>query len=344
MLFARIHTTLPFTLSLLLLCLYGCSTNSASEKTVRKSSPPAVSANTHFPRVTLEHSPLPASDAFRLLGEKAGGGFVLMAGLEERPVPAANWQKQPYGDVVNTYAQELDCLLFPASGYYFIAPEGYESLAAVSLSAALPERYRTLTASLTLGAKTKLYTAFALISQVLGITILSDNFIAESPCGELHLEDLPLGIMLEALLQSARIAPDSMALDASDEYLFIQAKENIQPKDLLLNDRSLPAESSAILDKRLPRFAIPPVSPDNEAALFGAESIPLKDALLPLSTQAGIEIVCRRALADIPINPFVCTDVSLRTALNLLIRQWPLPSFGYEVQDNRILLRERAEP
>ncbi|NLN93383.1 MAG: hypothetical protein GX130_08770 [Candidatus Hydrogenedens sp.] len=294
-----------------------------------------------FSRVTMSHPVLPAGDALRLLGEKAGGNFVLMSGLEERSVGEAEWQRRVYQDVVEAYAGELECEVFQCPGYFLIAPEAYSSLTELSVTPLLPVAYQELRAEISLGAKTELYIAFALISHLLDITVVCDNFIAESPCGELRLDEMPLGSLIEALLQSARIAPQAFSLEATADYIFIHSKENAQPADLLLNEGALSAEQQALLEKRIVTFALPSVNPAQRELLFDGEVMPLKDALHPLTVQAGIEIVCHRKLADIPVNPFVFTDVTLRDALNLLIRQWPLPLFGYEVQEDRILLREK---
>ena len=41
---------------------------------------------------------------------------------------------------------------------------------------------------------------------------------------------------------------------------------------------------------------------------------------------------CRR----LPVNPCVMSDVSIETAMRLLIQQWPLPLYGYTATEDTI--------
>ena len=56
--------------------------------------------------------------------------------------------------------------------------------------------------------------------------------------------------------------------------------------------------------------------------------------------QLGVKVTAQRRLAEIPINPVVFKNVRLETAMNLLLRQWPLAGFVWELQADRILIRE----
>ena len=190
------------------------------------------------------------------------------------------------------------------------------------------------------GAKTELFIVLAALSESLDITVVADNFIAESCCGEVHLPEAPLAVILEAILQSARIPPDTLVVESTAEYIFLRAARNESQASLRLDTGSLTAEQSALLDKEV-SLSLPGVPGDKEGLIFAFEPIALREALYPVSEQLGIKVVAQRRLVDIPVNPVVIKKVRLETAMNLLIRQWPLTGFCWELQANRILIREQ---
>ncbi|NJL72818.1 MAG: hypothetical protein HC888_15280 [Candidatus Competibacteraceae bacterium] len=67
--------------------------------------------------------------------------------------------------------------------------------------------------------------------------------------------------------------------------------------------------------------------------------MPLEAVLPALTAQLGILVEASPEARDLPVNPCVLPGVRLRTALDLLVRQWPLPRYGYEVLPDRILIR-----
>ena len=44
---------------------------------------------------------------------------------------------------------------------------------------------------------------------------------------------------------------------------------------------------------------------------------------------------------DLPVVPAYYHDLPVETVLDLLIRQWPIPAFGYHVLADRIVLATR---
>jgi len=60
-----------------------------------------------------------------------------------------------------------------------------------------------------------------------------------------------------------------------------------------------------------------------------------------LSQQLGILVVAEKGLEDLPVNPVVLNNVRVQTAMDLLIRQWLIPDFGYQVAGDRIVIRRR---
>ncbi len=323
------------------LALYhgGCATTPPRKGDKPAAALPSTTEAPSFDRVRFEHDTSPIGDVVRLFGREIGGGLVLMSGLEERSMPAISMRDIPYQEAVARFAASIDCVYLHTPYYFMILPSGYEVLQDIDLSGDLPEAHRVMAASVTLGAKTELYNAFAALSKSAGVTLVADNFIAETRTGEMFLPDAPFHVALEAIMQSARIAPGTFVVESTPEYIFIRAVQNTGPTERLLNEATLTSEQRALLSR-----TVSVVLPEEQAvshAAFTAQPASLHNMLLPLSNQLGIEVVAQRRLADIPINPCVIQDVRLETALNLLLRQWPLPDFGFEIQENRILIRER---
>lgn len=331
---------IPQALSVSLLCvllLTGCAGPDKAQP-ARQAAAPVSSATPppNFPSVSFEHPMSPVGDMLRLFGEQTGGGVVLMNGLEERAAEAVTFRNKAYEQAVSVFAGAIDCIYVYMPHYYLIMPEGYEILQETRLSSALDARYRTMRASVSFGAKTHLYNVFAALSRNLEITIVADNFIAEARCGELFLNDVSMDVIIEAVLQSARVTADTFIVESTPEYIFLRAPQNTAPSSIVLNASALDAARLALLDRQVSL-----ILPDRNAHAFAEAPITLREALLPLTEQLGVEVVAHRTLADIPVNPCAMYQVRLGTALDLLIRQWPLPEFGYEVQADRILIRER---
>lgn len=331
-------------LLLLLLALCACSTTGTKDRDKpepkqSQGTAPAAIETPSFPPITFTHAPAPAGDVLRALGEQAGGGFVLMSGLEERAVPAVNFKQEPYDRAMTLLAESIPSVCTSTPHYYLILPADYGALQDVVLEDKLDPLYREIKAGAVFGAKTPLFAVFSALSASLNITILADNYIAESPCGELHLPELPLPVILAAILQSARIGAGAFTLESTPEYIFFRAPRNEHPPSVRIESSPPPPDAQALLDKRV-SVTLPPLPETQNQFVIASESIPLHDVLYPLTEQLGIEIVAQRQLADIPVNPCVFRNVRLSTALDLLIRQWPLAQFGWELQSGRILLRE----
>lgn len=323
-----------------LLLFDACARDTAKEKPSLISDRAAATQKPKFGSVTFSHPIAPLGDMMRAFGEATDGAFVLMSGLEEHAVPAVNYKTASYEQVIADFSKAVNASYTHTPFYYLILPQQYEALETVSLADTLDAKYRELRVGAIFGAKTNLYVLFSALSKSLGITIVADNYIAESRCGELHLPELPLATILEAILQSARIGPDAFVIENTPEYIFIRAPKNESAASVCLNTDALDAEKQAILDRKV--SLIMPEAPDDKAdVVLVSEPFPLQEALFPLTEQLGLEIVARRELADVPINPCVINNVRLSTALNLLIRQWPLARFGWELQTDRILIREQ---
>src|SRR5690606_39059740 len=101
---------------------------------------------------------------------------------------------------------------------------------------------------------------------------------------------------------------------------------------------ALAPEARKALD-RIVNVSLPVIPPDALHLAFNRELIPLAQAYAALTAQLGVTIEFSEDIAELPVNPCVMRGVRLRTAMDLLIRQWPYPQFGYEVHPDRILIR-----
>lgn len=332
---------------MLFLALGACSTTAKKDKAPDNAqSTPSAQSSPHpgekpsFPPITFAHPGGPAGDLLRALGTQAGGGFVLMSGLEERAVPAVDFKQEPYDQAITRFAESIPSVCTSTPYYYLILPPDYDALQQVDLAETLDPIYHNIKAGAVFGAKTPLFAVFSALSTSLDITILADNYIAESRCGELHLPELPLPVLLAAVLQSARISTDAFIVENTPEYIFFRAPRNENPPSVRIESTSPPPDAQALLDKTV-SLTLPPLEDSQNQFVIASEPMPLNEVLYPLTKQLGIEVVAERRLADIPINPCVFRNVRLSTALDLLVRQWPLAQFGWELQPGRILLKQR---
>ena len=291
-----------------------------------------------FPKVSFELREATALvDVVRRVGEEAGGGLVMMNGLGEYLVQPFTAQRKDYRDFVRTLAQSTGMLYRPTPYYYFLYPEGYETLCDVTLASAIHPRFQTVTAQVAFGDNTALFNAFSVLGHSLGVTIVADNAVAESRCGELTLPESPLSAILEAMLQSARVPPGAFQVESNDEYILIRSSQNQPPAKVCLNEADLRPEEQAFLDRRV--NVMLPEGSGNNAPAFYPSPTNLGRVLGTLSRQLGVPVTAETKMHAIPVNPCAFTDVRIATALELIIRQWPIPEFGYEVRDGAIHLR-----
>lgn len=332
------HTTLALALAVLGACT---PARERDEKVPAKGSAALTATLASFPKVTFAHETAPLGDIVRKIGQEVGGGIVTVSGLEERSIPALSVEHVPYESLARQLADAAECKVAPLSHAYFIYPEAYKALLQVSLEGRLHERFAAMNASVAFGAKTRLSNVFAVLSESLGTAIVADNYLAEATCGEVFMDKAPLQTVLEAVLMSARIPAQEIAVDCTEEYLFIASLRNSAPKTVLLSDEnSLSPEQKVELD-RVVDVVLPEVGANPVQTAFAAKPAMLREVLTPLTRQLNIEVAAKKTLAGVPINPCTMHKVRVRTAMDLLIRQWPLATFGYEMNGNQVLIRPR---
>lgn len=329
----------PFSLFLVVgLALMGCATQpgrSVSE-TKKDTGAPAAEAR---PSVTLTSAhPQSLGSLARVLAEEVGGGLVVMKGLEDRPVPPLQHANTPFTSFVGALAQTLLVDVQETPAYLFLYPPGYEALANLSFEGLLDPAYDQATAALGFGFDTPVFEVFALLGDALGITLVADNIIGDALCGSMNVVGSPLRFGLEAVMKSARIPQEQLVVESTPDYIFIRAVQNKAPQSTLLAGDTLGEAEKTLLDARV-NVVVPPLTRADSQLMVPRGATPLGSILGALSDQLGVPVNVSTGLETLPVNPTILHNVTIRTAMDLLIRQWPEPEFGYELKDGQILIR-----
>ncbi len=313
----------------------GCVTPAATQS-ADSSGEPGQRPKPDCPAISLEQDYSTLKDTVRQVGRDIGGSLVLMNGIGEAALPPATLADAPFRSYVAELAAAAGCTYAELPHYYLIHPPGYETLTTFDLTPKVDARYHDMATAVALAEHTPLYSAFLLMGYGLGITIIGDNGVADSLCGEVALAQTPLVPALEAVLASARVAPNAIAVTSTPEFIFLATAGNDAPLDCYLG----PEPAHEVLSKHLD--LILPHPPQGEGQLPAyRRPFRLARVLSSLSAQIGMPVEVQAELRDFPVNPCAMKDVSLRTALNLLVRQWPLDRFGYECDGKRVYLRAR---
>lgn len=289
-------------------------------------------------KVTLTVAASNLGDAVRTVGKSIGGNLVLMSGLETRPTNELQWRRAKPAKVAADIAAQGGLAIQETPEYYFLFAPGYEPLVELSLAGRLNPTYAMKRTDVAFGSEIKLFTVFAWMSYALDLTIVADNSVAESRCGELALQQVPLESALEAILKSARVV--AFDVESTDEYIFLKNPNNTNPASALLNSEPLDDGQTQTLERRV-RVVLPHALTPDQPLEVQTNALPLNQVVDALSQQLGVPVVVEKGLEDLPVNPVVLNNVRVRTALDLLVRQWLVPDFGYQVTHDRIVVRRR---
>lgn len=295
-------------------------------------------ANRGDGRVTYSSVNARLGQVVRRAGE-AGGSVVLMGGLEEEPMGEVNFSQAQPQAVVTQLSEAANLAVQVTPHYYFLFPAEYEALTNVSLEGRLHQTHAGIETEIAFGAGTPLFMGLAWISQATGVTIVADNEVAEARSGEIALGGMPLPTALEALLKSARVI--QCEVDSTEDYIFLYSGVQGHQTDMLLNRPALDQHQEAMLEQRVTVYLPePPTRPNEIRMLPGAT--PLADVLHSLSQQLGVRVVAEPGLEELPVNPAVFRDVPVSTVMDLLIRQWLRPEYGYHAAHDRLVIRRRT--
>lgn len=288
-------------------------------------------------RITIEPNIATLGEVIRSVG-KQGGNVVLMNGVESRVLDRLQIKKRSIQDAVAMLGAAGGLAVEENPQYYFLFPDGYNQLMGVSLAGRLNPRFAEVRTDVTFGYGLPLYSVFMWMGYALHTTIVADDSVGDARCGELSLRQVPLDIALSAILKSARVA--AVAADSSPDYIFLSAPANTNAASGLLEESSLNDKRNAILVKRV-RLALPRPLRTGDRMELAMTASKLGDALPALTEQLGVRVVAEKGLEKFPVNPVYFHDVTVRAAMDLLIRQWLEPNYGYQVLDDRIVIRRK---
>ena len=314
----------------------GCATGKPAPKPEPTAAPETPAPQTTNPRpdVTLNlDAPTLLGDLVAVLADTTGGSLIVMNGLEYVSVPPRNWRKTPFEQVIKDVAGPANVKVEDNPAYLFLYFPGYEALESVSLERRLDPAFAATTASIGFGYRTTVFEALAFMSSSLGITLLADQVLGDAQLGALNLAESPLHVCLAGLLKSARVPAEAFDVESTPEYVFLHAKSN-PPRETLLNPLELTPAQTEFLNQKV--TATLPSAPINISRVGK-----LEEALPALSRQLGVEVTAQPGLGQLPVEPGVFRDVRVRTLLDLMIRQWPVPEFGYRVEGNGIVIQRR---
>lgn len=266
----------------------------------------------------------------RQFAQTTDQNVVLMNGLEVVQLEPYTFEDTPPAEILERVAADANLILHQTPHYTFLLANGYEQLTALDLADELDPSFGNRKANVGFGADTPLYAALALLSYSMKTTIVADNIVAGANCGEVELSDVPLSVALQAIFQSARITQGAFRIQSGDSVTFFYAPQNKLRTGLLVNRADAGADALRLLEQRVTLSL--PSAPDNPEHLRGyTGAVPLQQCVESLSKQLGVRIMTDADTAQLPVNPSVIVDVPLKTALALIIHQWPVPDFGYEV-------------
>ena len=293
--------------------------------------------------ITLDLERGPVGLALREVSKASSLNVVLMNGLELAQTGPYRFQDHEPRAAIGDIARDLGYEIHEAPHYVFVYAPRYGVLRDVVVADRLDSRAAALRADVAFGADTPLYSGLALLGHTLGHTIVADNAIGGTACGEIRLRDVPLATALEALLQSARVGRDSFYVESTPDYVFLGSAHNKPRPQLLTNGSSLTEEQRRTLGRRVSvTLPFPQGDPEHIQGHIGAST--LGEALDALSEQLGLPVTADARMHKLPVNPVVMRDVSIETALELIVRQWLVPEFAYELNGAGIRLRHVSAP
>jgi len=271
----------------------------------------------------------------RRLGDEYGVPIVLAYGMENIPIGPYQCDETPLPDIARAFAEQAACRLQEADSYFFFYPDEWGKLAETSLEGELDPVYEDKSLAVHFIRDTTLFNVFATISERLDVTIVADNAVAAARCGELRVAQAPLQTVLEAILKSAGVV--NFEVESTPEYIFFHYPYATQPPVSLIGEAGLTRKQRSILDQVV-SLSLP--YPQDDAHYLKAydNAVELLDVLIPLADQIGITVMVERGLENLPVNPVVMNNVRVRTAMDLLIRQWLRPQYGYVLRDNNIVI------
>jgi len=288
--------------------------------------------------VTFEFERGPVGVAFREISRASSISVVLMKGLELAQTGPHSFLDRPPESIIRKISKGLGYKLHQAPQYLFVFAPGYEALLEVDVEGLLSDETSGLRAEVAFGAGTPLYSGLGLLGYTLGHTFVADNAVAGALCGELHLRDVSISSALTAMLQSARMSEGSFRIESTADYVFLFSAANVSGPRFSGDRAALTTAQQSMLRRRVSLML--PAREENPGHIQGHRGASTLGEVLPeLSAQLGITVTADRIMHRLPLNPMVISDTPIETAMDLIIRQWLIPEFFFEVDGTGIRLR-----
>lgn len=258
---------------------------------------------------------------------------ALMNGLEQTHVDSLGAKRRGYSRAdFEKVVRAAGGKLHDSGAFTLIVPESpmYGPLTRYTLTERIDPAYASVKAVLQIGSGTPIYNALALLGYVLDRTIIADNTIAEQPTGEIALFDVPLAAAIEAILKSARVPEEAIAVASTREFILIHSPAT---RPTIRDTAEIPAYLSRRVSVTLPNPVL------DQGQFPASEVMPLHAVLNSLARQFDIPVEVDERLRDLPVTPTHMSRVSIATALDLLLAQWPVNDISIDAQSERIIVR-----
>lgn len=313
-----------------------CATSTEPPTTLSAaSSPDGVVTGPESPDLVTEAPPerVPLGQLVRSLGSEFDRSIVLMNGVEYYFAGPYRPEAMARRDFTTRLAEDTGMLISRLPTYDFIYPPGFDSLLEFSPSQRLSPRTANINTSIRIGADTPLYGALALLSHSHGVTLVADNVIASALCGETRLHAVSLGDAIDAILRAARLSDATCSIDVEGEAALFYTPRADRRSNVLTN----PSDTArpAALDRHVSLY-LPAPPEDPRRLLEESRAVSLEICAQRIGEQLGMRIEFDRSCGRLPVNPCVMSDVTIETAMRLLIQQWPLPHYGYTATEDTI--------
>ncbi|MCX8065793.1 MAG: hypothetical protein N3G21_11590 [Candidatus Hydrogenedentes bacterium] len=316
---------------------FGCGTTGGKEKLNQKIGKDDIEIGGYESVGELVREPVLLNLVVRRMGLEFPVSAALLNGVESRWVqidkPAKEWDKLLL-QVVS--ATGLVCQ--SERGYYFLYPPDfpmYELLALYPLAEKMPSRFKDIKISASFGVGTKLYNVFNSLNFAYGCNIVADNTLAELPIGEVVANQLSLDLFLDMVIKSARISPQTLRMCVREDFVFLYTTLNNNISEL----ESCECFNERGLDERLKKrvsLNLPEIIEKGRSLPFYDSAKPLKDVAKIISAQLGIGVELQPGTEELPINPLYISNVSVETALNLIVFQWLENAYGYVFENGKV--------
>ncbi len=273
----------------------------------------------------------------RKLGVKYPVSIALLNGVESRWVQIDKPEKS-LEQFLSQVISSTGLVYYCDKGYYFLYPSefvAYRELAEYSFAKMMPWKFKDIKVTAGFGVDTRLYNVLNSLNYTYGCNLVADNTLAELPIGEVVANQLSLDLVLDMVIKSARISPQSLRICAGEDFVFLYTTLN--KNSLILEDCKCFEEDG--VPERLKRkvtFSVPEIVSKGKTLPFYNSAKPLEDVVSVISAQLGVGVELQAGTEELPINPMYLSNVSVKKVLDLLVYQWLDNKYSYIFDGDKV--------